>query len=90
MREYLDINLKLEIKGNYQVFPVESRGIDFVGYVFFHTHVFLRKGIKKSFARMMFKRRNLKSFSAYNGWVMHCDGKNLMKKLLNLKRFRLN
>lgn len=90
MREYLTTNLKLEIKSNYQVFPVKSRGIDFVGYVFYHTHVRLRKGIKVSFARMMYRRRNRSSFSAYNGWLMHCDGKHLMKRLLNLKRYHLN
>lgn len=31
IQEYLDIHLKLELS-NYQVFPVESRGIDFLGY----------------------------------------------------------
>lgn len=90
IREYLTVNLKLEIKGNYQIFPVKSRGIDFVGYVFFHTHVLLRKEIKKSFARMMYSWRNSKSFASYNGWVMHCDGKHLMKRLLSLKRYHLN
>jgi hypothetical protein len=33
---YLKHVLKLGVKGNYQIFPVESRGIDFVGYVFRH------------------------------------------------------
>jgi hypothetical protein len=70
------------VKGNHQIFPVGIRGIDFLGYVFFHTHIMLRKKIKKSFARMMRKRRNAKSFSAYKGWVKHCNGKHLMKKLL--------
>ncbi len=35
IREYFTVNLKLEIKSNYQIFPVAARGIDFVGYVFF-------------------------------------------------------
>jgi len=83
MREYLKVKLKLTIKGNYQVFAVAIRGIDFVGYVFFsHTHILLRKKIKKKFARMMRKRRNGKSFASYKGWVMHCNGKHLLKKLL--------
>jgi retron-type reverse transcriptase len=91
MREYLKINLKLIIKSNYQVFVVSIRGIDFVGYVFFHTHTFLRKTIKKRFARMMYRRRNRQSFSAYNGWVIHCNGKHLMKKILyGQQRFRFN
>lgn len=82
IREYLDTNLKLEIKGNYQVFPVEARGIDFVGYKFYHTHTKLRKSIKKSFARMMRYRRNKKSMASYYGWAKHCDSVNLLNKLI--------
>ncbi len=83
IRNYLSGNLKLEVKQNYQVFPVASRGIDFVGYVFFHTHTRLRKSIKKNFARMLKQRKNDKSIASYNGWAAHCDSKNLLKKLLN-------
>jgi RNA-directed DNA polymerase len=90
MREYLKVKLKLTIKSNYQVFVVSIRGIDFVGYVFFHTHTLLRKTIKKRFARMMYRRRNRQSFSAYNGWVIHCNGKHLMKQILKINRYRLN
>lgn len=45
---YLKHVLKLGVKGNYQIFPVESRGIDFVGYVFRHDYIRVRKGIKNS------------------------------------------
>lgn len=44
IRAYL-VGLKLKVKRNYQVFPVDSRGIDFLGYVFRHTHTRLRKSI---------------------------------------------
>ena len=40
---YFHQELSLEVKPNYQIFPVESRGIDFAGYVFFHTHTLLHK-----------------------------------------------
>jgi retron-type reverse transcriptase len=83
IRTYLDEKLKLIVKDNYQIFPVSSRGIDFVGYVFYHTHTRLRKSIKKNFARMIFKNRNSKSIASYYGWAKHCDSKHLMKKLLN-------
>lgn len=43
MDEYLNNNLKLTIKENYQVFPVESRGIDFIGFVFRHNKIRLRR-----------------------------------------------
>lgn len=83
IRSYLENNLKLRIKGNYQVFPVKARGIDFVGYKFFHTHTLLRKSIKKNFARMMAKGGSPASIAAYNGWAIHCNSKHLVKKLKN-------
>ncbi len=88
IRDYLTTNLKLTIKDNYQIFPVKIRGIDFVGYKFFHTHTLLRKGIKKRFGKMMFYTRNGKSFSSYNGWLKHCNGKHLMKRMLNIQRYK--
>lgn len=80
IREYIEKQLLLEIKKNYQIFPVAARGVDFVGYKFYHTHTLLRKSIKQNFIRMMKYNPNLKSFASYNGWVKHCDGKHLMKK----------
>jgi RNA-directed DNA polymerase len=82
IREYLDYHLHLEIKSNYQMFPVSARGVDFVGYVFHHTHVRLRKSIKQNFARMIARNKNEASLASYNGWLMHCDSKNLRKKLM--------
>ena len=79
---YFQMFLKLEVKGNYQVFPVKKRGIDFVGYVHFHSHVLLRKSIKQRFARMLKKKPQKASIASYSGWTKHCDSKNLMKKLL--------
>jgi RNA-directed DNA polymerase len=83
IRNYLQENLKLEVKSNYQIFPVDARGIDFVGYVFRHTHIRLRKSIKQSFARMLSRNRNAQSIASYTGWAMHCNSKNLLHKLLH-------
>jgi retron-type reverse transcriptase len=83
IRSYLHEKLKLEVKHNYQVFPVDARGIDFVGYVFRHTHVLLRKSIKKSFARMLTDNRNPQSIASYKGWAIHCNSINLLKTLLH-------
>lgn len=82
IRGYLSNNLKLEVKDNYQVFPVESRGIDFVGYVFRHTHTRLRKSIKKRFAKMISTNRNNKSIASYYGWACHANTTNLLNKFL--------
>ena len=85
IRGYLKNNLNLIVKDNYQVFPVNKRGIDFVGYRFYHTHILLRKSIKQNFARMMAKRPNMKSIVSYYGWAKHCNSKNLLKKLSDVR-----
>lgn len=82
VKEYLRVELKLEVKDNYQVFPVACRGIDFVGYRFFHTHTLLRKTIKQRFARMLASKKNPRSVAAYMGWIKHCDSRHLIKILL--------
>lgn len=46
---------KERLKPNYQIFPVDDRGIDFVGYRFYHTHVLLRKSIKIRLFRLVKK-----------------------------------
>lgn len=56
---YLKHVLKLGVKGNYQIFPVESRGIDFVGYVFRHDYIRVRKGIKNSCRKRIRHSNNL-------------------------------
>lgn len=87
IKEYLHEKLKLEIKGNYQVFPVAARGIDFVGYRIYHTHTLLRKSIKQRFARAVARRGNaVQVHAAYWGWAKHCNSINLLKKL-NMKLF---
>lgn len=82
IRQYMAEELKLSIKSNYQIFPVSARGIDFVGYVFYHTHTRLRKSIKKRFGRAVSRNRNSTSINSYKGWAKHCDSKHLLKKLL--------
>ncbi|NHM07993.1 reverse transcriptase [Flavobacterium sp. CYK-4] len=83
IRIYLRDNLKLEVKHNYQVFKVEDRGIDFVGYVFYHTHTLLRKTIKKRFAKAASKKNpNSATIASYLGWAKHANTNHLIKKLL--------
>lgn len=82
IRTYLEARLNLQVKSNYQVFPVAARGIDFVGYKFYHTHTLLRKGIKQNFARMLKHKPNDASIASYKGWAKHCNSINLMNKLL--------
>lgn len=82
IKVYLETNLKLTLKSNWQIFPVAARGIDFVGYVHYHTHVRLRKRIKKRFARMLNTQRKDQSIAAYKGWLKYGNCRNLERKLL--------
>jgi retron-type reverse transcriptase len=93
INRYLTTELNLQLKQNYQVFPVEVRGIDFVGYVFFHNHILMRKSIKKRMCRKA-ARLNKKQMEPWQFWILispwvawakHCNSKNLLKKVLNEK-----
>lgn len=88
IEEYLRVRLKLEIKKNYQVFPVWSRGLDFIGYVFRHTHIRLRKSIKVSFCKLVATKPNPASIASYYGWAKHANCKHLFKTLLANEKFQ--
>lgn len=83
IKTYLGDNLKLELS-NYQIFPIESRGIDFLGYVIFHDCIYLRKSIKLAYIRMLKYNNNVASRGAYKGWLDHCNAINLKNKYLNI------
>lgn len=80
---YLKTYLDLELKSNYQIFPVSKRGIDFIGYKFYHSHIMLRKSIKQDFIKMVRYNYNKKSIASYNGWLSKGNCKNLTNKYLN-------
>ena len=90
IHQYLLGKLDLIVKSNYQVFPVAARGIDFLGYKFFHTHTLLRKSIKKRFARMVSRSSNQKSIAAYWGWAKHCNSRHFIKKLSKNRKSIIN
>lgn len=61
INDYLNTERNLSMKSNYQIFPVESRGIDFVGYVTYHTHSLARKRNKQGLCREVAKLRKRES-----------------------------
>jgi len=89
-QEYLSTNLKLSIKSNYQIFPVDKRGIDFLGYRFFHDYMLLRKSIAQRFKakarrvrrgwRHMRPSQIVNGIMSYWGWMKHGNCLNLAKK----------
>ena len=90
INDYLVSRLNLQLKGNYQVFPVTSRGIDFVGYKFYHTHILMRKSIKRRLCRKAAKlnKKDLTEkeyrvrIASWIGWAKHCDTRNLLKTII--------
>lgn len=89
IREFLSTRLKLSVKSNYQVFPVDSRGIDVGGYRYFRIHTLLRKRIKQSFARAIVKGHPEKSLAAYGGWAKHAHTVNLLNTFHKLRNEKL-
>lgn len=91
IEKYLADNLKLKIKRNWQIFPVEVRGIDFIGYVFYHGHTLLRKDIKKKFIhKLSYKSNNkrLASLAAYWGWCKYGSCHNLWYRFTRSYNFK--
>lgn len=93
MKQYL-ATLKLVFKDNYQVFKVEDRGISFVGYVIRHDYTLVRKNIKRSMCRKaarLGRKKNItvedykQEMCSHIGWLKHCNGINLLKKILRYK-----
>lgn len=92
IQEHLADQYRLTIKGNWQVFPVEIRGVDFVGYRFFPKYILLRKKtckrFKALFNQILYKQEhkqmiNYHQFCAANsyiGWLMWCDSWRLFHK----------
>ena len=85
--------LKLTLKENWQVFPVDSRSIDFLGYRFFHNYTLLRKNTSVTFKRKIsgIKKRYqvmepisvLSTVMSYYGWLKHANCLNLTRKYID-------
>lgn len=83
----------LTVKGNWQVFPVDVRGIDFLGYRFFHDYILLRNRIKKNLKKSVCKiKKNHKkmetssiinSVMSYYGWFKYANCKNLQNSIFD-------
>lgn len=84
IRDVIENRLHLQIKCNYQIFPVDDRGVDCLGYVFRHTHTKLRKSIKtkalKKLHRVKSKKRRHEIQASLYGWGKHCNCINLFNK----------
>lgn len=95
---YLKHVLNLELKGNYQIFDVEIRGIDFVGYVFRHEYIRLRKSLKCKIKKLVYKYVHNKlskesfekSLASYKGWLLYCNSRNFTRWIVNRTSYQIN
>lgn len=81
--KYLADEYDLKVKDSWSLFRVEDRGIDFVGYVFRHNSIRLRKSIAHSIKKtsskirwrvnndMELNRHLYFSFNSLKGWLKH-------------------
>ena len=89
---YLKENLKLSLNPKTQVYPVDDRGIDFLGYRTFRNYRLLRKRSAKKFKRKLKTIKKyfwkipahhvISSIMSFVGWIQHCDGYNLIKSYI--------
>lgn len=94
INKYFTDKLDLQVKGNWQVFPVDVRGIDFVGYRHFRKYILLRKTTAVSLKRKMVAvkkkmecgcRINYSewcSINSYDGWLKWCNSYHIKKKYI--------
>ena len=83
--DYLKKYLGLELKGNYQVFPIKSRALDFMGFRFYRYRTTLRRTILYKTcrkAKRLFKKDkptiyDIKQFMSYLGWFKQTDTYNV-------------
>ena len=74
LKEHL-LRLKLSLKPNGQIFPIERYGLDFLGYVFTRNRIRIRKGTERRFRHAVrnFKakptKRNRMTLSSYWGII---------------------
>lgn len=93
---YLRHVLKLEVKSNYRICPVEPRGVDFVGYVIHHNKVLIRKSIKKKIYKLYnnYMKGNIsyedfyKRWPAYYGWLKYSTDKHIYNYILTNLNYR--
>lgn len=82
--------LRLTMKENWQVFPLADRGLDFIGYRFWPTHVLVRKKtIKRLRWRLKRKRMTLTeacriqhAARSFAGWLRYADTTNLRRNVV--------
>lgn len=92
IQQYFRTELKLNVKGNWQIFPTYIRGVDFLGYRTFYKYTLLRKSTCQEMKKKMTAIRNKVeagnmmnysewcSINSYKGWLKYADTFRLYQK----------
>lgn len=91
IKQYIKTKLDLELKHNYQIFPTDIRGVDFVGYVFHKNYIRVRKSTVKTFKRKMLniaKKKQITfsdfcSINSYIGILAKCNANALINEYVS-------
>lgn len=97
--EYLENDLGLHLKDNWQVFPIESRPLDFMGYRFYRNKITLRRTILYKAcrkAKRLSKEKptiySVKQALSYLGWFSQTDTYNIFverfAKYINIQNLK--
>lgn len=96
IKRWLKEEMDLDVKENWSLFYVEDRGINFVGYIFRHNNIRLRRSIVNTLRKISLKIRrkvnkgqiiNFNLYCGINsmcGWLKHCDSGGLRVKYVDI------
>lgn len=93
-------NLRLKLKGNWQVYKVDSRPIDFLGFRFYRNYITLRRRnslrirrrAKKISKKSTINFKDAAAMMSYLGWIYHSNShkyyKKYIKPFINIKQLK--
>lgn len=80
--EYLQKRLRLQMKGNWQVFPLKVRPLDYVGYRFYRDHTTMRR---KNFLRFTRQCRKVRKKIDRHRRIAYRTAAGLLSRIGQLK-----
>ncbi len=87
--------LHVYLKENWQIFPIECRGVNFLGYIIRNDYVLLRKITKQNFIDKVLQmnkdslsKRDINVLGSYWGILKHANCRHLWFKYMNVKDFK--
>jgi len=80
--EYLQKRLRLQMKGNWQVFPLKARPLDYVGYRFYRDHTTMRR---KNFLRFTRQCRKVRKKIERHRRIAYRTAAGLLSRIGQLK-----